>query len=156
MAFEIDVQLGVSAPPNLLLIGTSSNTNSWADIEMVMPVAGNNVLAVNRRQLLHVTLRAISAPTTAQFGSTENISSYLLITRKGQNVTPHIFTQVFQTGLAGGGLDAQDLPVAQWINPLAFPLRGGDEVHVLVPGDANATPIQDWQLQVLLGAELKR
>lgn len=153
MAFEIITTLGQSAPPNLLFTCTSDDVDGWKAETLTLPLSGSHVL--NRRELLLMSLRAVNAAATVQIIETERCSSFFFVSRGGQVVTPHIAAPIYLMGQSPGG-DSETLPMCQWVKPLPFSLRAGDVITVLVPGDADGTPTQDWQLDVLFGRELSR
>lgn len=153
MPFEITEGLGASSPPNLLIIATEDNIDGWVeDVMNALPTTGN--LAMNRRHLIELTLFATNSPSTAQLGEDSRASTYFFITRRGQRVTQRVMAPIHMHG--GGGSNTANRPMAHWLNPLPFPLRGGDVLNILIPGDANATPTQDWEINALFGRELKR
>ncbi len=153
MSWEFTEGLAVAAPPNLIIAGTSDNLNSWSLETLLLPFDGNS--GINRRNLLMMCFFATTAPSSLQFLREWNISTFFTVSRGGQLVSARIHTQIFVTS-AGSSSDSASNPNAQWINPLPFPLRGGDIISTMVPGDANATPVQDWEINCMFGPELKR
>lgn len=152
MAFEFNTALGQASPPNLLYVAESANVDSWALETVQMPKDGP--LQMNRRRVIYLALRAINTPATAQFASADNIATFFFFSRAGKQVTPHLYTRLYQTGGTNG--NANTLPAAWWQSPLIPPVHGDDILNIAVPGDSNATPVQDWQLSLLMGPELKR
>ncbi len=152
MSFEIDENLGQSSPPNFLFIATSSNVNSWLEETMTIPQTTN--LGINRRRILLMSVRATTVASTPQILPVDRAASYFFFTRNGKVVTPHVMAPLYLMAFPTGNTEA--LPIAQWINPPIPPIRGGDILTILVPGDADATPAQDWELNMYLGPELKR
>ncbi len=153
MAWEESTLLGQAAPPGLLIVATASDVDSWTELGFDIPTKDPQSFV--RRRLLHMTMRAVSSAATSQILATQFITTHTFIVRKGQTVTPHIQSSFFgHYGVASS--DSEGLPICQWVSPFNFPLRGGDCITVNIPGDANASPTQDWRLEMLFGAELKR
>ncbi len=153
MGFEIATNppLATSQPPGLLLTYTSPNVDSWQEETLLLPSMGE--FGFTRRMVHTILMRAINRPTSIQVFNNQNIGTYLFLTRDGQQKSSIISTRLFWVGVPGGG-DDEELPMALWHNPFPFPVRGGDGMTINTPGDADATPIQDFELYIELGPEL--
>lgn len=151
MALEIVPLLGEAAPPKLLIIATVVNVDGWDEDFVTLPTTGSK--AFTRRRIEQMILRGTTSPATAQIPDSLRAASYTFVTRGGQDVSPHVPTRVFVTSL-GGNSNTANIPIMWWHNPFPDPVRGGDALTVLIPGDANASPVQDWELSILCGKEL--
>lgn len=152
MAFEVQSSGPESQPPNLIIVGVASNVDSWDEQTMSIPISGEK--AFTQRMLILMVLRAINAPTAVQIPDTTRASTWCILERSGQQASIHTPTRIYGLG-ATGQSDAESAPMAWWNNPFHVPVRGGDNITVFVPGDADATPIQDWELECLFGPELQ-
>lgn len=153
MTWELDESLGTSSPPGLLLIATSANVNSWRRETFTVPNTGKN--GFQRRNLERLVLLATNGPATSQLIKTDFSATFAFLTRRGQNVTLHVPARIYFTSNTDGN-DVESSPIAWWDHPFPLPVRGGDDLTVFVPGDANATPTQDWELHMLFGNETSR
>ncbi len=153
MGFEIATNppLATSQPPGLLLTYTSPNVQSWQKEVLLLPTIGE--FAFTRRMIHSITLISTARPATVQVFNNQRIGSYIFLTSSGQQKSTIVPTAFLWFGLAPDG-DDEELVMAFWHNPFPFPARGGDGMTILVPGDADATPTQDWELYIELGAEV--
>lgn len=152
MGFETDDTLGRSQPPNLILGFTSPNVDGWQLEQLLLPTMGEN--AFTRRMCKSIFLISSNSPTTEQFSSEKRVASHVSVFTEGnQRKSMRVLAVFYRVGLVGNNFE--NVPCCQWINPFDFPLRGGDRMEVLVPGDADATPVQDWELTIELGPELR-
>ncbi len=153
MAWEISAALAQSVPPYQLFSATSANVDSWSEEILTLP--SGDELGFRRRRIISIDCRATASAATSQLsGTIFDYATYCFLSRLGKAVTPHVMTRIYRTA-KGPGTDLEIAPIFQWLNPFLSPARGGDSLTVLIPGDANATPTQDWEINVMMGKELK-
>lgn len=152
MGFEIATNppLATAQPPFLLLTYQSPNVESWQLETLLFPSMGE--FAFTRRMIRSITLMAVNSYATLQAGNNQRIGTYLFLTRDGQQKSTVLPAAFIWTGITTS--DEEERPMAYWHEPFAYPARGGDGMTIHVPGDADATPVQDWELYIELGEEL--
>ncbi len=150
MAFTIDLTLVQAPPPYQVISGVSLNVNSWSGESFDLPTTGEG--ALHKRYLLELILESFTDSSTSQFSVDARIMTTVILNRTGNNLSPPIPTEIFKTGVLAGDSDGNYTCI--WRNPFPYPLLGGDRLTVKVPGDANATPLADWNLHALFGPEI--
>ncbi len=155
MPFEHALDRGGAYGGNYFYACTSDNVNSWTEETFQLPANGAPQ-SMRRRFLLYMSFHAVNVPATLQVAPAENIGTYFFIKRGARVITPKMMAILYHVGVATASGDLETLPTASWTNPLNFALLGGDVITVAIPGDADATPNQDWQLDILMGPEQSR
>lgn len=153
MAFEVQATSAESQPPNLIIVGVASNVDSWDNQTLVIPNSGEK--GFTRRALQLMVLRATNGAATAQLSSDANVATHAVLSRGGKSVSIHIPSRLYISGIVQQG-DTEGSPLCWWNNPFVDAVRGGDSITIFVPGDADATPIQDWELELQFGRELRK
>jgi len=127
----------------------ATNPDSWVDLTATFPA---DETAFRQRFILQAVLRALNDPTTAQVVGSDRACGLLHIQRDGANMSPRIPALVYFTG--GSAADTELRPIMYWSLPFPFPVRPADVLNTHFPGDADATPAQDWTFEILLGPEI--
>lgn len=136
MAFTTTI--GSAAHP--ILVFTFDNVNSWAELDCVVPATDFE----RGLPLWRLVLRAKGAASTAQFATGDNMATYAVQVRAGENISSHVVEAIRRGGVIGG--DFETTSMVMWTNPFRELIRAGDTIRILCPGDANASPIQDWEV----------
>jgi len=122
---------------------TQSDINGWLLVTAQIPSNPFFAEAILGRVSMHAT----SVAATLQYGVDNRLCSYTIIDRGNNFVTPRVYAPLYTSSL-GGNVDTELIPVCFWDFPFKVPVRPLDKIGFLVPGDADATPTQDWAFEL--------